>query len=66
MYAMYQQTSQQVFVAALDQLMMITAALTLVGVALAFMLRSGPLKAPTAARPRAPRTNRTAGSHRSS
>jgi hypothetical protein len=33
-----------VFVAALDQLMTITAALTLVGVALAFLLRSGPAK----------------------
>ena len=45
MYAVYQQTQTQVFVAALDQLMMITSrALTLVGVALAFMLRSGPAK----------------------
>ena len=44
MYAVYQQTSLQVFTAALDQLMTITAALTLVGVALAFMLRSGPAK----------------------
>ena len=44
MYAVYQQTSKQVFVAALDQLMTITAALTLVGVALAFLLRSGPAK----------------------
>ena len=42
MYAVYQQTSLQVFAAALDQLMVITAALTLVGVALAFLLRSGP------------------------
>ena len=41
MYAVYQQTQNQVFVAALDQLMTITAALTLVGVALAFLLRSG-------------------------
>jgi EmrB/QacA subfamily drug resistance transporter len=44
MYAVYQQTQTQVFVAALDQLMTITAALTLVGVALAFLLRSGPAK----------------------
>jgi EmrB/QacA subfamily drug resistance transporter len=44
MYAVYQQTQTQVFVAALDQLMVITAAMTLVGVALAFMLRSGPAK----------------------
>jgi EmrB/QacA subfamily drug resistance transporter len=42
MYAVYQRTSLQVFAAALDQLMVITAALTLVGVALAFLLRSGP------------------------
>jgi EmrB/QacA subfamily drug resistance transporter len=42
MYAVYQKTSLQVFAAALDQLMVITAALTLVGVALAFLLRSGP------------------------
>ena len=44
MYAVYQQTQTQVFVAALDQLMTITAALTLVGVALAFLLRTGPAK----------------------
>jgi EmrB/QacA subfamily drug resistance transporter len=44
MYAVYTQTQTQVFVAALDQLMTITAALTLVGVALAFLLRSGPAK----------------------
>ncbi len=44
MYAVYQQTSKQVFVAALDQVMTITAVLTLVGVALAFLLRSGPAK----------------------
>jgi EmrB/QacA subfamily drug resistance transporter len=44
MYAVYQQTSLQVFAAALDQLMLITAGLTLVGVALAFLLRSGPAK----------------------
>ncbi len=44
MYAIYQQTQTQVFVAALDQLMTITAALTLVGVALALLLRSGPAK----------------------
>jgi len=44
MYAVYQQTQTQVFVAALDQLMVITSVMTLVGVALAFMLRSGPAK----------------------
>jgi predicted MFS family arabinose efflux permease len=44
MYAVYQRTSLQVFAAALDQLMLITAGLTLVGVALAFLLRSGPAK----------------------
>ena len=45
-YAVYQQTSTQVFVAALDELFVITAALTAVGIVLAFMLRSGPLPAP--------------------
>jgi EmrB/QacA subfamily drug resistance transporter len=44
MYAVYQQTQTQVFVAALDELMTITAGLTLIGVVLAFMLRSGPAK----------------------
>jgi EmrB/QacA subfamily drug resistance transporter len=44
MYAVYQKTSTQVFVAALDQLMTITAVLTLVGVALALLLRNGPAK----------------------
>jgi hypothetical protein len=44
MYAVYQRTSLQVFAAALDQLMLITAGLTLIGVALAFLLRSGPAK----------------------
>ncbi len=42
MYATYTQTQTQVFVAALDQLMIITSVLTLVGVALAFLLRTGP------------------------
>jgi EmrB/QacA subfamily drug resistance transporter len=42
MYATYTQTQTQVFVAALDQLMIITSVLTLVGVALAFLLRNGP------------------------
>jgi EmrB/QacA subfamily drug resistance transporter len=46
MYGTYQQTQTQVFVAALDQLMTITAVITLVGVALAFMMRSGPAKSP--------------------
>ena len=45
MYAGTQQTSKQVFAAALDQVMTITAVLTLVGVALAFMLPApGPAK----------------------
>ena len=44
MYATYQQTQTQVFVTALDQLMLITTVITLVGVALAFLLRSGPAK----------------------
>jgi EmrB/QacA subfamily drug resistance transporter len=42
MYATYTETQNQVFVAALDQLMIITAVLTLVGVGLAFLLRNGP------------------------
>jgi EmrB/QacA subfamily drug resistance transporter len=42
MYATYTQTQTQVFVAALDQLMIITSVLTLVGVGLAFLLRNGP------------------------
>jgi EmrB/QacA subfamily drug resistance transporter len=42
MYATYTQTQTQVFVAALDQLMIITSALTLVGVGLSFLLRNGP------------------------
>ena len=67
MYAVYQKTSLQVFAAALDQLMVITAALTLVGVALAFLLRSGPARrAPTAARRPAPRTAPMGGFSRNS
>ncbi|HEY0813321.1 MAG TPA: DHA2 family efflux MFS transporter permease subunit [Pseudonocardia sp.] len=41
-YATYTQTQSQVFVAALDQLMIITSVLTLIGVGLAFLLRNGP------------------------
>lgn len=41
-YQRYTQTQNMVFVDALDQLMIVTAALTLLGVALAFTLRSGP------------------------
>jgi EmrB/QacA subfamily drug resistance transporter len=48
-YAAYQQTSNQVFVAALDELFIITSVLTLVGVGLALMLRNGPAPAPAAA-----------------
>ncbi len=44
MYATYTQTQTQTFVAALDQLMIITSVLTLIGVALAFLLRNGPVK----------------------
>jgi EmrB/QacA subfamily drug resistance transporter len=44
-YALYQQTSTQVFVSALDELFIITAVLTLVGVGLALMLRNGPAPA---------------------
>jgi MFS family permease len=47
MYAVYRQTQLQVFVAAMDVLFIITAIITVFGVALAFMLRSGPApKAP--------------------
>ncbi|MFL5955830.1 MAG: DHA2 family efflux MFS transporter permease subunit, partial [Solirubrobacterales bacterium] len=42
MYATWTQTQTQVFVAALDQLMIITSVITLVGVALSLLLRSGP------------------------
>jgi EmrB/QacA subfamily drug resistance transporter len=51
-YALYQQTNTQVFVAALDELFVITAILTVVGVVLALMLRSGPV--PAAGGPAAP------------
>ena len=50
MYAVYQQTQLQVFVEAMDGLFIVTAIITAVGVALAFMLRSGPApKAPAEA-----------------
>ena len=46
-YAVYQQMQNQVFVEAMDQLFIVTAITTVVGVALALMLRSGPVpKAP--------------------
>ncbi len=41
-YQQYGQTQTQVFVAALDQLMVVTAILTAAGVVLALFLRSGP------------------------
>jgi EmrB/QacA subfamily drug resistance transporter len=41
-YQQYTQAQNMVFVDGLDQLMIVTAALTTVGVALAFFLRSGP------------------------
>jgi len=41
-YQQYSQAQTQVFVAALDQLMVVTAVLTAVGVVLALFLRSGP------------------------
>ena len=44
MYAVYQQTQLQVFVEAMDTLFIVTAVITVVGVALAFMLRSGPAR----------------------
>jgi EmrB/QacA subfamily drug resistance transporter len=49
MYAVYTQTQTQVFVAALDQLFIITSIITLLGVVLALMLRSGPAPAAPAA-----------------
>jgi hypothetical protein len=44
MYGVYQQTQLQVFVAAMDVLFIITAIITVIGVVLAFFLRSGPVK----------------------
>jgi EmrB/QacA subfamily drug resistance transporter len=44
MYGVYQQTQLQVFVAAMDGLFIITALITAVGVGLALLLRSGPVK----------------------
>ncbi len=38
----YQHTQSQVFVSALDQLLVVTSGITLVGLALAFLLRNGP------------------------
>lgn len=49
-YQQYGQTQTQVFVAALDQLMIVTAVLTAAGVVLALFLRSGP--APASDEPR--------------
>jgi EmrB/QacA subfamily drug resistance transporter len=49
MYATYQQLQLQVFVQAMDVLFIVTAFITAIGVALAFMLRSGP--APKAQEP---------------
>ena len=46
MYAVYQQTQGQVFVEAMDALFIVTAVITVVGVALAFLLRSGPVRKP--------------------
>jgi EmrB/QacA subfamily drug resistance transporter len=45
-FAVYQQTQTQVFVAAMDGLFIVTAVITAVGVGLALMLRSGPVKKP--------------------
>jgi len=42
LYAVYQQTRNQVFVEAMDTLFIITAVITVVGVTLALLLRSGP------------------------
>lgn len=46
----YGQTRTRAFVTALDQLMTVTAVITVVGVGLALLLRSGP--APASAGPR--------------
>jgi EmrB/QacA subfamily drug resistance transporter len=55
MYSMYQQTQTQVFIAALDELFVITAIVTLLGVVLAAFLRHGPAPAaPPAASSAAP------------
>jgi EmrB/QacA subfamily drug resistance transporter len=43
-YAVYQQTQLQILVAAMDKLFILTAIITVIGVALAFLLRSGPVK----------------------
>ena len=51
-YALYQQTSTQVFVSALDELFIITAVLTAVGVLLALMLRTARLRRRLAGPPR--------------
>jgi hypothetical protein len=46
LFVTYQQTQLQVFVAALDELFIITALVTAAGVVLALLLRSGPAPAP--------------------
>jgi hypothetical protein len=43
MYAAYTQLQTQVFVEAMDGLFIVTAVITVVGIGLAFLLRSGPL-----------------------
>jgi hypothetical protein len=53
MYSMYQQTQTQVFIAALDELFVITAIVTLLGVVLAAFLRHGPAPAAPPAAPSA-------------
>lgn len=49
MMAVYQQTQMQAFVTALDDVMIITTVITLIGVVLSMMLRSGPAPQPAAA-----------------
>ena len=60
-YALYQQTQLQVFVGAIDDLLLIAAGLSALGALGALLLRSGPARAPTAialpTRPAAPTTN---------
>ena len=54
MFGVYQQTNLQAFVAALDELFVITAWLTAIGIGLALLLRNGPLPAGPGHGPGAP------------
>jgi EmrB/QacA subfamily drug resistance transporter len=59
-YGLYQQTQLQVFAAAVDDLFLLTAGLTVLAIPLALMLRSGPAKAAAPA-PAAPARQAPAG-----